>query len=181
LALFEPAPAPSPALPAPAPLGLPPPPTQSTSLLLRVDVALEGRAFPSYGSALLGPNIAVSLRPTERLPRRIRVDARALFGTSYDPLGSISPQLLGGGVAVVVAHSSTAVDVELGPHLGVGWGSVSGSAAGSAIVASSGRTGIVDASVLLELHHPRYRSPRSSERATERAVGRRCGANGRNP
>jgi hypothetical protein len=81
----------------------------------------------------------------------VRLDLRALFGTSYDPLGSISTRLLEVGAAIVLAHTTGPVDVELGPHLGAGWGSVGGNAAGANIQASSGGGAVVDASLLLDL------------------------------
>ena len=140
LAIFEPTPASPP--PAQAPTHRPTDPN------LHADLMIEGRSFPNYGSAVVGPNVAASVRPSASFPVRMRLDLRALFGTSYDPLGSISTRLLGGGVAAVLARTAGPIDVEIGPHLGLGWGSVSGHAAGTNIEASSGGGAVLDASAL---------------------------------
>jgi hypothetical protein len=118
---------------------------------LRADAQFAARFFPTYGSTLIGPSVAASLGATTRVPVRVRVDAAALFGTSYDPLGSISVDLVAGGVSAVLARHAGPLDIEVGPRLELGWGYVAGSAANVTTKAASGSTIIVDASVLFAL------------------------------
>jgi hypothetical protein len=130
LAAFEHAPAPPVAatvVAPPPPVAVPrpvPPPVPA----VRLGAAIAARFFPSAGSTLLGPNVALSYGSAESIPLRVRLDASALFGTSYEPTGSVATSLVTGGAALVLAHASGPVDVEVGPRVEVGWGHVAGTA-----------------------------------------------------
>jgi hypothetical protein len=142
LALFAPPP-PAPPSPAPAPKEAP--------SVVGLRAALATRLFPAYGSALLGADVGASLGSAERIPLRLRVDAALLFGTSYDPLGTISSQLFAGGVAAVFAHRSGPLEVEIGPRLEAGYGRLAGSATVAGVRATSGGGAVVDLSGTLDL------------------------------
>ena len=130
---------------------LPPPSTPPPSPMWHAGAALEARFFPTYGSTVLGPDVVLSIGSADRVPLRLRLDAEALFGTSYDPLGSISVKLVAFGAAVVLAHHTGPIDVEVGPRLEIGWGAASGNAASTTTISGSGSTAIVDASAVLAL------------------------------
>jgi hypothetical protein len=142
---------PTPAAPVPPSPSTTPDEASRAAPFVRADVALESRFFPAYGTALVGPGVAVSLGAAARVPLRLQLGARALFGTSYDPLGSVAVHLVTGGAAVVLAHQAGPVDVEVGPHLEVGWAQAAGSAATAGTTTGSGSAAVVDASVMLAL------------------------------
>jgi len=132
-----------------APLS-PPPPAADPHRSVALSVAIAARVFPTYATATLGPRVALSVAPSTSVPVRVRLDANLLFGTSYDPLGELPLGLATGGAAILLGRASNAFDVEVGPHLEVGWGWVSGEGAAAGTQTSSGGGVVVDASVAFE-------------------------------
>jgi len=150
LAAFEHAPA----LPAAATVVAPPPvsvprPVPPSVPAVRLGAAIAARFFPSAGSTLIGPNVALSYGSAESIPLRVRLDASALFGTSYEPTGSVATSLVAGGAALVLAHASGPVDVEVGPRVEVGWGRVAGTAATAGQTTTAGSEGVAALSGLV--------------------------------
>jgi hypothetical protein len=123
-------------------------PATSSSAL---SAELAARFFPTYASALLGPRVAFSVAPSAAVPLRLRLDGNLLLGTSYDPLGALHLGLATAGAAVLVGRAWRGFDVEVGPHVEVGWGWASGQAAAASTQTSSGGAVIVDASIALDL------------------------------
>ncbi len=139
--------------PAYAPREPPSSPDAVSEPRVHVDAAAVGRFFPAYGTAVVGPSVAVSVGVSRSIPIRARLDASALFGTSYDPLGSIAVALVGGGAALVAARRAGPLDVEVGPRLSVAWGEASGRASDTATTtAGSGSAAIVDLTAVVALH-----------------------------
>ncbi len=131
-----------------------PPPTPEPSLVrpppFALGAALAARFFPTYATATLGPRVAL-WAPLGSSPLRVRIDANALFGTAYDPLGSLPLGLVSGGGALLLGHRSGPLDVEIGPHLEVGYGWVTGHTSTPGVTTSSGGSAIVDLSAALDL------------------------------
>jgi hypothetical protein len=151
LAVFEhPPPVAAPPVVATPPVVVPPP-VPPPAPTVRLGAAIAARFFPSAGSTLLGPNVALSYGAAETIPLRLRLDASALFGTAYEPSGSVATTLVTGGVAVVLAHASGPVDVEVGPRGEVGWGRVAGTAATAGQSATAGSEGVVTLAGLVAL------------------------------
>ena len=117
----------------------------------RVNLSLAARFFPTHASTVLGPDVAVSIRLSRVVPLRLRLGGGALFGTSYEPLGSVSAQLVVGGAALVLASRSGPVTVEVGPHLEGGVGRLSGHATAPDVRTSSGSEPVLLTSAQLTL------------------------------
>jgi hypothetical protein len=133
-----------------APAPTPPEPSAGRPPPLALGAALAARFFPSYATATLGPRVALSAA-LGASPLRVRIDANALFGTAYDPLGSLPLGLVSGGGALLLGHRSGPLDVEIGPHLEVGYGWVTGHASTPGVATTSGGSVIVDLSAALDL------------------------------
>ena len=153
-----------PVLPVPSAVALPlkrserappaksPPFTNHEVPVLELGTTMEGRFFPAYATTLLGVKAAASVSLARDFPLRARVDLSALFGTSYDPLGTISTRLLCGGAGLVVAKSWGPLGVELGPQLELGDGWLSGNATSANVLTRSGSAPVLTLALELGIH-----------------------------
>jgi hypothetical protein len=98
------------------------PPAPPPSVLL--GATLEARLFPAYQSVVLGPRLSASILVGG--PLRARIDAAVAAGQAHDPLGTIDLTLATGGLGLLLAGGSEAVQLEIGPMLSAGGGWASG-------------------------------------------------------
>ncbi|APR78886.1 Hypothetical protein A7982_04233 [Minicystis rosea] len=140
------------AAPQTAPLTLCAPPPASPPALpspparLHLSAAADVRALVGHLHAE-GGRIGASIALSSRVPLRLTLDGGALFGTSFDRLGSVSVRIVSGALGLAGQVSIARAVLEIGPEVELGGVWAEGHAFDPAVRESHGSAFIVASSL----------------------------------
>ena len=128
-----------------------PPAAAPTEPLVTLAAAVAARMYPTYSTALVGPQIAFAVGPSSRLPLRLQLDSSFFAATVHDPLGTIALRAWTAGASLMVARTGETIGVGVGPRVGIGWAWASGQAAAPGTTAHSAGGTVADLAMTAEL------------------------------